>query len=179
MASVFDVANLFIQVANQSEDDQITNLKLNKLLYYAQGAYLARTGRKLFEEDIEAWNLGPVVPNIYRKYRVCGREPIPITEGETDLSRFKADELDTIFDVMREFGKYTGSTLVSMTHKPGTPWSNAESAGKSIITPEDIKTYFIQHPVPTFNCSIKSPQVTVLPAEWYDPNEDSEWEGYL
>ena len=39
MANVFDVANLFIQIANQSEDDSITNLKLNKLLYYAQGTF--------------------------------------------------------------------------------------------------------------------------------------------
>ncbi len=43
MADVFDAADFFIQIANQSEDDQMTNLKLNKLLYYTQGAFLART----------------------------------------------------------------------------------------------------------------------------------------
>ena len=48
MATVFDVADFFIDIANMSEDDQMTNLKLNKLLYYAQGVFLARTGKPLF-----------------------------------------------------------------------------------------------------------------------------------
>ncbi len=59
MANVFDVADFFIQMTNHSEDDQITNLKLNKLLYYAQGAFLARTGKPLFENNMEAWTYGP------------------------------------------------------------------------------------------------------------------------
>ena len=67
MANVFDVADFFVQLANQSEDDQITNLKLNKLLYYAQGAFLARTGHPLFHNTMEAWPLGPVIPDVYHK----------------------------------------------------------------------------------------------------------------
>ncbi len=43
MANVFDIANFFIDIAIKTEDDFVTNLKLNKLIYYAQGAYLART----------------------------------------------------------------------------------------------------------------------------------------
>ena len=69
MATVFDVADFFIDIANMSEDDQMTNLKLNKLLYYAQGVFLARTGKPLFDDDIEAWDLGPVVSCIYQKYK--------------------------------------------------------------------------------------------------------------
>ena len=89
MANVFDVADFFIQIANQSEDDQMTNLKLNKLLYYAQGVYLARTGRPLFDENIEAWTFGPVIPNIYRKYKVCGRNPIASSDDIVDRSHLK------------------------------------------------------------------------------------------
>lgn len=76
MAAAETAAKFFIMLANQRDDDFITNLKLNKLLYYAQGAYLARTGRPLFNEQIEAWAYGPVVPSIYRKYKVCGKNPI-------------------------------------------------------------------------------------------------------
>ena len=54
MANVYDVADFFIDVCNNSTDDQITNLKLNKLLYYAQGCHLARTGKPLFDDKIEA-----------------------------------------------------------------------------------------------------------------------------
>lgn len=56
MANVYDVADFFIDVCNNSTDDQITNLKLNKLLYYAQGCHLARTGEPLFDEKSKRGN---------------------------------------------------------------------------------------------------------------------------
>ncbi len=179
MADVFDVADFFIQLANQSEDDQMTNLKLNKLLYYAQGTFLARTGKNLFDRNIEAWTLGPVVPEVYHKYKVCGKNPISSPEHEIDRSRFSDEEFETLLDVMREFGKYTGSALVSLTHMQGAPWSNAIASGCTTLDSADIKDYFIQHPVPYFKDQIKAPLVNVLPSEWYDPNEDAEWEAYL
>ena len=58
MATVFDFANFFIDLANKTDDDYITNLKLNKLLYFAQGVSLARTNNPLFQEAIEAWKFG-------------------------------------------------------------------------------------------------------------------------
>lgn len=179
MASVFDVADFFIQVSNQSEDDQITNLKLNKLLYFAQGAYLARTGKHLFDERIEAWQFGPVVPEIYHRYKVCGRNAIPTVEETISRSLFQDDEFDVLLDVMREFGQYTGTTLVTLTHMPGTPWSEAMSSGRVIITEQEIQSYFTAHPVPHFEARIVPPQVTTLPFNWYDPEEDAEWEAYL
>jgi len=178
MANVFDVADFFIQIANQSEDDQITNLKLNKLLYYAQGVYLARTGKPLFDNHILAWPLGPVVSEVYHKYKVCGRNPIPYTE-EIERSCFSSEEFETILDVIREFGQYTGNALVSLTHKAGTPWDKAFSAGHGVLEQTDIRDYFIAHPVPKFETRIKTPIVNALPQEWYDPDEDSVWEAYL
>lgn len=182
MANVFDVADLLIQLANQSEDDHISNLKLNKLLYYANGAFLSRTGRPLFPEQFEAWQLGPVIPAVYRKYRQHDRNPIPWDGEDVDISRFAKDELDAIFDVVREFGQYTGSALVSMTHLAGTPWSDVydESAIPSrTISNQSIKEYFVAHPVPTLMERIKPERVTSLPNDWYDPDEDAEWEAYL
>ena len=81
MANVFDVADFFIDIANKNTDDTLTNLKLNKLLYYAQGEYLARTGKPLFDDEIQAWDYGPVVPVIYYKYkRNNANEITPITD---------------------------------------------------------------------------------------------------
>lgn len=178
MADVFAVADFFIHIANQSEDDQMTNLKLNKLLYYAQGAYLARTGSPLFHNSIEAWQLGPVVPDIYRKYKVCGKMPIPTSGDKLDLECFSEDELEVLLDVMREYGKYTGATLVNLTHKPDTPWSAAFTSGEEALREADIKAYFTSNPVPYFRDKIKLPRVKALPADWYDPSEDAEWEAY-
>lgn len=177
MASVYDVANYFIDITNSSEDDQITNLKLNKLLYYAQGVYLARTGKPLFPDVIEPWQYGPVVPSIYQKYRVCGKNPIQEVDEGYNYQIFSSDELETLTDVMRDFGKYTGAMLVNMTHAKDTPWSLAYYAGKKEIPKDIIQDYFIKHPVPRFSFNI--PIVDEFPTEWYDPDEDDEWREYL
>lgn len=180
MATVNNVANFFIDVCNNSTDDQITNLKLNKLLYYAQGCHLARTGKPLFDDKIEAWKYGPVAPAIYHRYSVCGKEPIPSTDETYSSNVFSSEELDTLTDVMREFGKYTGSTLVSMTHKNGTPWSTAWMSGQSEISQESMKKYFEEHRIPYADELFEQiPAVDKLPADWYDPDEDAEWEAYL
>lgn len=179
MASIFDVANFYVELANNSEDDVMTNLKVNKLLYFAQGCHLARTGRPLFNENIEAWQYGPVVPEIYRKYKVCGREPIAEVDDEYRPDVFTEEELETLLDVMQEFGRYTGEALISMTHEDGTPWSStyATVGANGIISQSLLRDYFAANPVPTFQADI--PTVDRLPREWYDPEEDAEWEAYL
>lgn len=178
MANVYDVADFFVRIANQSEDDQMTNLKLNKMLYFAQGAYLARTGRPLFDNQIEAWTFGPVVPEIYRKYKICGKNAIS-SEEDIDRSLFSEDEFETLLDVMREYGRYTGAALVSLSHKPGTPWKDAFTRGDEVIRRDDIQAYFTAHPVRFLKDRVSTPQVRQLPASWYDPDEDAEWEAYL
>lgn len=179
MANVFDVANFFIQAANENEDDQMTNLKLNKLLYFAQGAFLARTGTPLFSSDIQPWDLGPVVPDVYHRYKVCGRMPIQADETDFNCAAFREDELEVLLDVMREYGQYTGAKLVDLTHMPDTPWSKAKEANKDVISLEDIAAYFRLHPVSCLKDRINVPRVIAFPSDWYDPDEDAEWEGYL
>lgn len=179
MANVFDVANFFVYVANQNEDDQMTNLKLNKLLYFAQGAFLSRTGRPLFSAEMEAWPLGPVVPEIYQKYKICGKMPIQSADTGFDQSVFSEDELEALLDVMREYGQYTGSVLVTLTHQPGTPWRTAADNGQTLIPKTDIARYFKDHPVHRLKDRLHTPKVTKLPSDWYHPEEDAEWEGYL
>lgn len=182
MANVYDVADFFVRAANQGEDDQITNLKLNKLLYYSQGAFLARTGKPLFDNNIEAWKLGPVVPEIYRKYKICAGNPI-FSDEAPDRAMFTSEEFDVLLDVFREYGKYTGSALVALTHRAGTPWSNTMEAngnsGNGIVAQADMMDYFSRNPVPTLKSRLRMPVVDALPADWYDPEEDAEWEAYL
>lgn len=179
MANIYDVANFFIQISNDNIDDQITNLKLNKLLYYAQGCYLARTGRPLFDGRIEAWQYGPVEPTIYNKYKKYGSAPITEVDKRCGVDTFEPDELDTLLDVMREYGQYTGGTLVSMTHKEGTPWSSACAANEREISQKSMLDYFQKHPIRTDKeLFAKIPIVTELPKEWYDPAEDKIYEAY-
>lgn len=59
-------------VGDNKEREGITNLKLQKVLYFAQVYYLAKLGKPFFRENLEAWNYGPVVPEVYRKFKRIG-----------------------------------------------------------------------------------------------------------
>jgi len=83
MITVFDVADYFLHVADMDDGDEgITNLKLQKLVYYAQGFHLALYGSPLFSDEIVAWQHGPVVVALYEKYKEFRKSPIdPPTSG--------------------------------------------------------------------------------------------------
>ena len=63
------VANYFIAMGMNEEESFMSNLRLNKLMFYAQAWCLATSGKPLFEADFEAWDFGPVIPAIYQKYK--------------------------------------------------------------------------------------------------------------
>lgn len=143
MANVNDVANFFVDWANRSEEEHMTNLWLNKLLFFAQGQCLARYGKPLFNDAIEAWDYGPVIPAVYRKYKGYGRNPISVVDDEYTPAKFTTDERILLADVLREYGVYNASALVSKTHQPNTPWSDAYIEGaNNEITPASMKDYF-------------------------------------
>ena len=86
---VLDIANkLLLRAKNNESGDLMSNMKLQKMLYYQQGFHLAYFGTPLFDEDIEAWMYGPVVPSVYSHYKNCGRQGImPETEEELPLDK--------------------------------------------------------------------------------------------
>lgn len=176
MATVFDVANFFIDMAVKVDHAPLSNLKLNKLLYFAQGCYLSRTGHSLFSDAIEAWEHGPVVPAIYHKYKIYGRNSIMSVDGSYTHAAFSDEELESLIDVATYMGALTSSDLVSKTHDAGTPWRKMYDGQNAVLPLWLIKTYFAEHPVPTF--SAPTDGVEVLPAEWYDPEEDNYWENF-
>lgn len=72
MYSAIDVARYFLAQSDPDAGDTMSNLKLQKLLYYAQGVTLALTEKPLFSDPLEAWLQGPVVPSVFRKYKEAG-----------------------------------------------------------------------------------------------------------
>ena len=152
MFNPIQVANIYIEIANSEKEGSITNLKLNKLLYYAQGWSLARLGHPLFAEDILAWQLGPIVPSVYRTFSVCGKDPIASVSELANEAEITGDELQLLIDVYRYYGRYSASTLVEMTHQEGTPWHKAYNGAHSTIIPkDDIRDYFLKEsPLYTF-----------------------------
>lgn len=128
----------------------ITHLKLQKLLYYAQGVYLAITDKKLFDDDLEAWSHGPVIRNVYDTYCVFGRNQIIIPEtfeNREIVNRIENDtEVKEILDIVYDnFSIYTAWQLREMSHQKGSPWEKTDNNG--IIDTKLIKEYFKQEVV--------------------------------
>ncbi len=139
MATVHDVAKLFLSLSTRNED-AISNLKLQKLVYYAQGFHLALfNGQPLFNEKIEAWTHGPVVPELYHEYKKFGKGPIDGIEFDLD-GKLSNDQIELIQEIYDIFGQFSAWKLRDMTHEE-SPWLSHESdAGEIYIS--EMYEYF-------------------------------------
>lgn len=101
----------------------ISNLKLQKILYFIQAAFLLRSNNTVpaFTNEIQAWDFGPVVPDIYRKYKIFGGGNIP-TE-EFDESTIEVNDKMHIAKLLNNSSKYSTIDLVELTHKQA-PWKD-------------------------------------------------------
>lgn len=119
MISAKDAAAYLLSKQDQEEPD-ISNLKLLKLLYYAQGVSLAMNRVPLFAEPLEAWKHGPVVASVYHEYKKYGNGPIPCVRSPEIPERDRA-ALELAYG---RWGQYSASALRTKTHNEA-PWSEA------------------------------------------------------
>lgn len=143
-----NIAEMKINLSYEDGYEGITNLKLQKLLYYAQGIYLSLNNKPLFAEPIEAWKHGPVVQAVYQEYKNFGRENIEISFDESveqiinkignDKNACEALEL-----TYNNFAIYTAWQLRNMTHEEDSPWHKTYYLyDTDIISNDLIKEYF-------------------------------------
>lgn len=136
------VADFFLEFCN-THGDCLTNLKLQKLVYYAQAWYLALYNKPLFDEEIQAWTHGPVIPSLYKRFKPYGWNPI-IEKVKTRLSKEIKKHLTEIFSV---YGRYSAWDLERMTHQE-TPWILArkgisnDEACENIITKKSMRDFY-------------------------------------
>ena len=137
----FDIANYFLSLSDEDSGDYMSNLKLQKLVYYAQGIHLAMYGKPLFDEEIEAWTHGPVIPDLYHLYKGHGDMAIP-KPATIDLSKYSPQVKETLDEVYKVLGQYSAWKLRTMTHDE-FPWSNAYQKGQgTLISQEEMRSYF-------------------------------------
>jgi uncharacterized phage-associated protein len=139
MVTVFDVANYFLSRANESEDSSISNLKLQKLIYYAQGYHLALFDEPFFPEDFEAWTHGPVCPAVYRSYKRFGAGPI-VADVKFEPEKFSQAQLELLDEIQEVFGQFSAWKLRDMTHED-EPWSAKESTA-GIIEKSAMRAFY-------------------------------------
>lgn len=137
---VTDIANHLLSCAAREEAGELmSNMKLQKLLYYEQGFHLAYFGEPLFEEDIEAWMYGPVIPSVYYKYESFRREGITPQEDNFIFSNIKENAL--FEEVFRVYNAYSAYGLANMTHQE-MPWVTTPVGKGNIIDKEKMRVFF-------------------------------------
>ncbi len=147
--TIFDVANFFLKIVDRDSGSTITPLKLQKILYYAQGYYLAKFDKPLFNEDFQAWAHGPANPAIYDKYKDYRFESID--EPEEELYDFDEDTSLFLAHIWDAFGIYDGKYLEELTHSE-FPWIKARKGYEPgqkcevVIKKEDMKEFFKTEP---------------------------------
>ena len=139
MAKALDVAEYLLSKADTTEND-MTHMKLQKLLYYCQGFSLVLLGHPLFPEVIEAWLHGPVVPVVYQAFKRYGKAPLERT-GLGAIDALTSEEKALIDDVYFVYGGYSAAKLRNLTHSEA-PWLNAEGKADNTITPKSMSAFF-------------------------------------
>ena len=141
MYSAIDVAKYIIWYCKK-KGYSISNLKLQKILYFVQAHFLVTTGKPCFAENIEAWDFGPVVPEVYHTFKIFGSAELPASscyKAETAILYADRKIIDAMVD---ECGEYSASALVDISHNQD-PWRNAYQKGwNNIITTDSICKYF-------------------------------------
>jgi len=115
------VANLLLDEADQ-RDITVTNLALQKLLYFAHGIYLTQNKRPLVSGYFEAWQYGPVHPAVYRAFKDAGSSRIRMRAQAQDPLTGRARELLTP-TVLVSYGRMSPGRLVDLSHAKGSPWA--------------------------------------------------------
>lgn len=149
------VANYFLDLARM-QGEQLSPMKLQKLVYYAMGWFAGHTGKPLVNEAVEAWQYGPVFPSLYHEFKGFGSGTITRKATEFD-NGFQLREVPTPEDpnvrafldnVWSSYGKYTGIALSEMTHADGSPWDqtwrSANGVRNADIPFELISSHFKQ-----------------------------------
>jgi len=137
------IADFFRARANPEYGDLLSNLKLQKLCYYAAGiAAAVRKDRNapLFDARIEAWQHGPVVPAQYARFRHLGAGTIPHAD-DFDMSQIDPKDRELLDNVYDFYGQYSAWKLRNMTHDE-SPWIDAFARADKTISTAELEQFF-------------------------------------
>ncbi|WP_051681432.1 Panacea domain-containing protein [Virgibacillus alimentarius] len=148
MAAVNEVVNYLLYLRNKNSENglyfSLTNLKLQKLLYFCEAMFLVSENRTSLIEDtkFQAWRYGPVVPEIYYRFNVYGQNDIP-TSIKGEFENLKQNEIKIIEEVWGTLRDKSAFDLVEISHITDGPWSKVYKEGENNeINSDDIYNYF-------------------------------------
>lgn len=137
MKSSRTVANEFLKLAREA-GESLTPMQVLKLVYIAHGWMLALHHRPLIKDEVQAWQYGPVIPNLYNAIRRYRSLPVEHITGLPD-ENLDSDERSIVRQTFEIYGSLTGPALSRMTHAKDTPWDMTYEPGSFGITiPNDL-----------------------------------------
>lgn len=132
------IADFFIQKDHKLKDNP---MKLLKLVYISHGFYLAFTDSPLIEEEVQAWQYGPVIPELYFRIKTGN---VNVHHFHSDYQRFLKDtEVHQLLEaIYKKYSKFSALELSNMTHQKDSPWDITVSQFKSKIDNQIIKEHY-------------------------------------
>lgn len=154
--SAYAVANAFIQRAKEDKIPNLSPMKLQKLMYYAQAWHLRVKNEPLLDDNFARWKHGPVIPAIYHEFKDFGYKPITSMattlsmDGDADgysihIPQIPASDKTAwslIDAIIKRYGRVSAQTLSERTHGEGSGWAiglHGVPADGSVITHDQIK----------------------------------------
>lgn len=124
------VANFVLELADR-EDLTVSNLGINKVVFFLHAYFLVQFGRPLVSAKVEAWDYGPVFRELYREFKSFGDKPIFArahrtnpNSGDREICQcdFLDDERSFLEGIALRYVRLSPSTLINMSHEKGGPW---------------------------------------------------------
>lgn len=155
--SAFAVANAFIQRAAERGITDLSPMKLQKLMYFAQAWHLKIRQTPLLDDTFARWQHGPVIPAVYHEFKAFGYKPITRKATTLTLEAFgypdshapiipahDASSWNLVDAVLTRYGQLDATTLSNMTHLQGSAWAKEGGDGSAITHQEIILDPTIQ-----------------------------------
>lgn len=138
------VAKYIISLDSMRPEPDVTQLKLQKLLFLAQANYLAATGRRLFSEQTEAFENGPVIDAIRRLFQSYGRKIIAPDSTAWNITALPADARRFVDSIWELYGDWSATALWKLTHTKGAPWDQyyRENSFHTVIPDDAIRDFY-------------------------------------
>jgi uncharacterized phage-associated protein len=134
-----NIANWFIRRAKRDGGRTLTNMQLQKLVYFAHGWQLALHKHPLVREEVEAWEFGPVIPELYRSLMRWGADPVRQEIPGAPPEVLEPDAENVLEQIYEAYAHYPASVLSALTHRSGTPWAKVFNPGKrGLVINNDI-----------------------------------------
>ncbi|MCG8307623.1 MAG: DUF4065 domain-containing protein [Cytophagales bacterium] len=132
-SSTLAIANFFIR-KSLKEKKPVTQIKLQKLIFFAHGFYLAIKEKPLVDEKIEAWQYGPVIPSVYHRFKKWGNNSIDevLLENGNNLI-INQEDIDFLELVWHKFSSLSASQLIKISHETNGPWNRAIEKSKALV----------------------------------------------